>query len=152
MQAGAVVVTKIPRDPAAGFGVGGIGPQIDLLVFDGPPSPFDEIGRGELAALIGVEDLGCLGQRLLRSFYAKTCLQRNRRLACEDTPGEPGRGGRHRCNRSRDSCGDPTTTGATDMRVTAILTQTERKRQDGPVRAAAATAGTARGGKRLILG
>jgi hypothetical protein len=40
---------------------------------------FDEVRRGELAALIGVEYLGraVFRQRLLHSFYAKISLQRD---------------------------------------------------------------------------
>jgi len=82
MRPAAVVEAEIAVDPGAGFGDAGIGPQVDFLVFYGPPQTLyedvvppsalsvhadldlaggqhlDEVGRGELAALIRVEYLG----------------------------------------------------------------------------------------------
>ena len=51
----------------------------------------DEVSRGELAALIGIEDLGraVLRQRLFDSFDAEVGFQRDRYPPCEDPPGEP---------------------------------------------------------------
>lgn len=115
-----VVEVQISADPGAGFRDAGIGPQVNLLVFDGAPEAldedvvppgalaihadldlssgqhFDELGRSELAALIGVEYLrrAVTRQRFLHSFYAKIGLQR---AACRSdasasdrhpTPGE----------------------------------------------------------------
>ena len=75
MRPSAVVEGQIPADPGACLGDAGIGPQVDLLIFDAPPqtldedvvtpSPLaihadfdltggqhlDEVGRGKLAAL-----------------------------------------------------------------------------------------------------
>ena len=75
----------------AGLGDGGGGPQVDLLVFDGSPQALhddvvtpgalavhadphlaggqtlDEVGGGELTALIAVEDLG-------RAVTCERCL------------------------------------------------------------------------------
>lgn len=78
--------------------------QVYLFVFDGPPEALDEdivapcplavhadldlaggqhldeVGRSELAALVGVENLGraVTRQRLLHRFNAKVGLQRDR--------------------------------------------------------------------------
>lgn len=51
----------------------------------------DEVGRSELAALIGVEDLGraVFRQRLFHSFYAEISLKRDRHPPGQDTPCEP---------------------------------------------------------------
>lgn len=51
----------------------------------------DELGRGELAALIRIEALKCgvLCQRLLHNFYAKIGLQRDRHPPGQDPPREP---------------------------------------------------------------
>src|SRR5690606_4767562 len=104
MRAAAVVEAKLSSDSGADFRDAGIGPQVDFLVFDGPPEALDEdvvtpgtfsihadldlaggqhldeVGRGELAALIRVEDLGrsVTRERLLHSFDAKIRLQRDR--------------------------------------------------------------------------
>ena len=75
MRTTAVVEGQIQANPGPGLGHAGIGPQVDLLVFDGPPKALDkdivppsalaihadfnlaggqnldEFGRGELAAL-----------------------------------------------------------------------------------------------------
>jgi hypothetical protein len=103
MRATGIAEGQIPANPGAGLGHAGIGPQVDLLIFDAPlqtldedvvaPSPLvihadfdltggqylDEVGRGELAALIGVEYLGraVFRQRLLDSFHAKISLPRD---------------------------------------------------------------------------
>lgn len=82
MWAAGVVEAKELPDRGAGLGHAGIGPQIDLLIFDDPPvtpdegvvvpgpfavhadpdlticQNFDDVGGGELAVLIGVEDVG----------------------------------------------------------------------------------------------
>src|SRR3974390_1176870 len=82
MRSLAVVEIQIPADRGAGLGDAVIGPQIDLLILYRSPEPLDEDvvapgalavhadldavvgqqtgegGAGELAALIGVEDLG----------------------------------------------------------------------------------------------
>ena len=97
MWAAAVAEAKIPANRGPGFRDAGVGPQVDLLVFDGPPQALDEdivppgplalhadldlaarqhideLGRGELAALIGVKDLGgaVSRQRLLDGFDAE---------------------------------------------------------------------------------
>lgn len=42
MGPSAVVEGQIPADPGAGLGDAGIGPQVDLLIFDAPPQTFDE--------------------------------------------------------------------------------------------------------------
>ena len=76
----AVVEVQIPADRSARFAGAVIGPEVDLLVFDRAPPPLDkhvvqpsaaavhadrdglrqeetgEVGAGELAALVGVED------------------------------------------------------------------------------------------------
>lgn len=75
MRTATIVKGQIPADPSPGFGHAGIGAQVDLFVFDGPPQALDEdivppralaihadldlaggqhldeLGRGELAAL-----------------------------------------------------------------------------------------------------
>ena len=115
MRATAVVEGQIAADPGTGFRDAGIGPQVDLLVFDGPPQALDEdivapgalaihadldlagsqhldeLGRGELAALIRVEYLGLAvsHQRLFYSFDAINRLQRDRHPLGQDPPGEP---------------------------------------------------------------
>ena len=87
----AVVEAEISPDQGAGLRYAGVGPQADLLLFEGPPQAFDEdvvppgplaihadfdlangqrldeLGPGELAALIGVEYLwlAVAGQRFL---------------------------------------------------------------------------------------
>src|SRR5690554_7019170 len=120
MRAAAVVEAKVSLDSGASFRDAGIGPQVDFLVFDGPPQTLDEdvvapgalaihtdldlaggqnldeLGRGELAALIRVEDLRCAvtSQRLLHSFYAKIGLQRDRHPPCQDASREPVQHGR----------------------------------------------------------
>lgn len=82
MRTAIVIEAEIAANPGTGFRDAGVGPQVDLLVFDGPPEALDEdivapgplaihadldfaggqhfyeVGRCELAALIGVEDLG----------------------------------------------------------------------------------------------
>ena len=93
----------------------GIGPQVNLLVFDGPPEPFHEhivpprpfaihadrdlvtfqqLREGqarELRPLFRVEDLGLavFCQRLLDSLNAKACVERDRELPGQDLPAEP---------------------------------------------------------------
>ena len=42
MRAAAIVEGQIAADPGPGFGHAGIGPQVDLFVFDGPPQALDE--------------------------------------------------------------------------------------------------------------
>ena len=42
MWTAAVVEGQIAADPGTGFRDAGIGPQVDLLVFDGPPQALDE--------------------------------------------------------------------------------------------------------------
>ena len=51
MRATAVVEGQIAADPGTGFRDAGIGPQVDLLVFDGPPEALDEdiVAPGPLA-------------------------------------------------------------------------------------------------------
>ena len=104
MWAAGVVEADVAPDRGAGLGHAGIGPQVGLLVFDGPPEPLDEdvippspfsvhadldfparqhldeLGRRELAALIRVEDfrLAVVRQRLFDSFNAEVGLQRDR--------------------------------------------------------------------------
>src|SRR5215216_3886867 len=82
MRALAVVEIQIPADRGARLGDAVVGPQMDLLVFDRTPEPLDEhvvapcplavhadrngvveeqageVLAGELAALVGVENLG----------------------------------------------------------------------------------------------
>ena len=81
MGPAAVVESDVAADPGAGLGDTGVDPQVDLLVFDGSPQPLhedvvapgalaihadpdlaggqnlDEVGGGELTALVAVEDL-----------------------------------------------------------------------------------------------
>jgi len=116
MRAAAVVEGQVSADAGPGFGHAGIGPQINLFVFDGPPQALDEdivpprtlavhadldlaggqhldeVGGCELAALIRVEDFGLavLRQRFLHSFYAKISLQRDRQLSTKN-PCNPSR-------------------------------------------------------------
>lgn len=111
----AVIEAEIPTDLGAGLRHAGIGAQVDLFVFDGAPQAFnedivapcalaihadldlavgqhpDEVGRGELAALVRVEDLrrAVTRQRLLDGFEAKIRLKRDRHPPCQDPPGEP---------------------------------------------------------------
>ena len=99
-----VVKAQIATDRGAGFRDAGVSPQVDLRVFDCPPKaldedvvaprPFavhadldfparqhlDELGRGELAALIRVEDFrgAMFGQRLLDGIDAEVGLQCDR--------------------------------------------------------------------------
>jgi len=42
MGQSAVVEGEIPADPGACLGDAGIGPQVDLLIFDAPPQTLDE--------------------------------------------------------------------------------------------------------------
>ena len=42
MGPSAVVEGQIPSDPGACLGDAGIGPQVDLLIFDAPPQTLDE--------------------------------------------------------------------------------------------------------------
>lgn len=42
MRSAGVVEGQIPADPGTGFGYAGIGPQVDLFVFDAPPETLDE--------------------------------------------------------------------------------------------------------------
>lgn len=115
MRAAGDVEGQISADPGACLGHAGICPQVDLFVFDGAPQALDkdivapralaihadldlaggqhldELGRGELAALICVEDLGraVTCQRLLDSFHAKIGLQRDRHPPGQHPPGDP---------------------------------------------------------------
>ena len=51
MRATAVVEAEIAADPGTGFRDAGVSPQVDLLVFDGPPQALDEdiVAPGPLA-------------------------------------------------------------------------------------------------------
>src|SRR6056297_502794 len=115
MGPAAVVEADVAADPSPGLGDAGVGPQVDLLVFDGPPEALhedvvapgalaihtdpdlaggqnlDEVGGRELATLIAVEDLGRSVSRqcLLDSFYAEVGLHRDRYQPCQDPSGEP---------------------------------------------------------------
>src|SRR6056297_3851752 len=108
MGTAAVVEAEVAPDPGAGLGHAGVGSQVDLLVFDGSPQALyedvvapgalavhadpdlaggqhlDEVGGSELAALVGVEDLGraVTRQRLFHSFYAEVGLHRDRYPPC----------------------------------------------------------------------
>jgi len=42
VRAAAVIEAQISADPGAGLRHAGIDPQVDLLVFDGPPEALDE--------------------------------------------------------------------------------------------------------------
>lgn len=42
MRASRVVEAHVSADPGPGFGHAGIGPQVDFLVFDGPPETLDK--------------------------------------------------------------------------------------------------------------
>ena len=111
----AVVEAEIPADRGAGFRDAGVGAQVDLLVLDRPPEPLDEdvvapgalavhadrdlgglqhlgeVGRGELAALVRVEDLGLAvpGERLLQGLDAEVRRQRDREPPGQDLAAEP---------------------------------------------------------------
>src|SRR4029077_5050878 len=100
----AVVEVQIPTERSACLANSVIGMQIDLLVLDRSPQPLDkdiitpraatihadrdrvlqqqagERGAGELAALVGIEDLrsAVLGQRLLDRLKAELDLQGDR--------------------------------------------------------------------------
>src|SRR3954453_17574110 len=100
MRSAAVVKTEIPADRGAGLGDRVVSSQVDLLVFDRSPEALDEdvvtpstlavhadgdfvCGQdtdeglaGELAALIGVEDLrpAMVGQSLFQSLDAERRL------------------------------------------------------------------------------
>jgi hypothetical protein len=102
MRSLAVVEFQIPTDPGARLADAVVGPEIDFFVFDRAPEPLDEDvvtpgrlavyadrdgvvekqtgerGAGELAALIGIENLGpaVLGQRLLDRLKAELDLAR----------------------------------------------------------------------------
>lgn len=121
MGASALVVAQITPDRGAGLGNVGIGPQVDLLILDGPPETLhedivapnslaihadfvfagdqhlDEIGRCELATLIRVKDLrrAVTRKRLLHSLNAKIHFQRDRHAPYQDAPGEPA----HKCSK-----------------------------------------------------
>src|SRR6267142_3264521 len=97
MRTSAVVKVEIPADRMSCLADGFVGPQIDLLVFDAAPQPFDEHivppgsfavhadgdaiagehageGRaGKLRALVGVEDVrpAVTGQSILQGLTQK---------------------------------------------------------------------------------
>src|SRR5512134_3102917 len=97
MRTHAIVEGEIAPDRDARLGHAGVGSQVDFLIFDRSPEPLDkdivapgalavhadgdlgilqyldEVRRGELAALVGVEDLrpAMTGQRLLQRFNAE---------------------------------------------------------------------------------
>ena len=99
-----VEVIEVVGDRRSGFCHALVGAQVDLLVLQAPPQPFDEHVvepaaldvhrdrhvvllenareglRGELGSLIGIEDLRCPihGNRLLKSLHAEVSLQRVR--------------------------------------------------------------------------
>ena len=115
MWAAGIVEADVASDRGAGLGHAGIGPQVDFFVFDGPPQTldedvvaprsfsvhadldfsacqnFDEVGGRELAALIGVEDVGLAVARqcILNSFNAEVGLQRDRDPPGQHAAGEP---------------------------------------------------------------
>src|SRR5258708_15913377 len=104
MRTSAVVKFEIPADRMSCLADGFVGSQIDLLVFDAAPQSFDEHivppsalavhadrdavagedageGRpGELAALVGVEDLrlAVTGHRILQRLDAERRLHGDR--------------------------------------------------------------------------
>lgn len=120
------------RDP--GLRDAGIGPQVDLFVFDGPPEALDEhvvppgplaihadgdlmgfqqVCEGharKLADLIRVEDFGLavFCQRLLDSLNAERCVERDRELPADNLPAEP-----VECGRELDEAAGATSLGLT---------------------------------------
>ena len=110
-----VEAVDVSAERSPRFGDAGIGPQVNLLVFDGPPEPLHENivpprpfaihadrdlvtsqqpreGQArELRPLIRVEDLGLavFGQRLLDSLDAKACVERDRELPGQHLPTKP---------------------------------------------------------------
>ena len=104
MWAAAIIKVEITTDRTARFADALVGSQIDLLVFDAAPQPFDEHvvapspfavhadgdavageqageGRaGELRALIGMKDLQLTlsGQSIFQRLDAPRCLHRDR--------------------------------------------------------------------------
>ena len=58
MWAAAVVESEIAADPGAGLRDAGVGPQVDLFVFDGPPEALDEdvVAPGALTHLLPAGD------------------------------------------------------------------------------------------------
>ncbi len=115
MRPRAVAEAEIARDRGPGLEDAGVGPQIDLLILHGPPKALDEdvvapgaramhsdgdlgrlqrldeLGAGELRALVCVEDVrsSMVSERLLESLAAKVCRQRDRRLPGQDLAAEP---------------------------------------------------------------
>lgn len=114
-SAGVVEVVDVSAERSPRFRHAGVGPKIDLLVFDRPPEPLDEhvvapcalavhadgdlvllqqIGEGhtgELAALIRVEDLGLavFGQSLLDSLDAECRVHGDREPPGQNLAAEP---------------------------------------------------------------
>ena len=104
MWASSIVKGQITADADAGLGYGLVGVKVDLLVFDRTPEPLDEdvvpprtlaihrdgdfrllqhrreVHRGELRALIRVEDVGLAiaGERFLDRFDAEGRFHRDR--------------------------------------------------------------------------
>ena len=115
MWASAIVKGQISADASAGIGHGLVGVEVDLLVFDRTPEPFDEhvvpprplaihrdgdfrllqhcgeVDRGELRSLVGVEYVGfaITGKRLLDCFDAEGCFHRDRQPPRQNSPAEP---------------------------------------------------------------
>ncbi len=112
MRTSGIIEGQVPGKGRPSIRHAGIGVQIDLLVFDGPPQTLDkdvvapcavdvhgdgdlgvlqhldEVEAGELAALVGVEDVGLAvaGQRFLDGLDAEPRFQRDR----EPTTGRGG--------------------------------------------------------------
>src|SRR6478672_26945 len=99
MRTSAVVKVEIPADRMSRLADGFVGSQIDLLVFDAAPQPFDEhivapgsfavhadgdavVGKqaGELRALVGVEYFrpAVASQGIFQSLDAEGRLHRDR--------------------------------------------------------------------------
>ena len=104
MRSLAVIEVQIPADRCARLADAVVGPEIDLFVFDRAPEPLDEDivppcalavhadrdgviqqhagehGAGELAALVGIENLGpgVPGERFLDRLKAECDFHRDR--------------------------------------------------------------------------
>lgn len=106
---------QISADADAGLGHGLVGVEVDFLVFDRTPEPFDEhvvpprtlaihrdgdfrllqhrreVHRGELRALVSIEYVGFVitGQRFLDCFDAEGCFHRDRQPPRQNSPAAP---------------------------------------------------------------
>ncbi len=115
MRTSAVVKGQIPGKGGPRLRHACVGVQVDLFVFDGPPQPLDEdvvapcalavhgdgdfgvlqhldeVDGGELAALVGVEDVGLAvpGQRLFDGLDAEVRLKGDREPPRQDAAAEP---------------------------------------------------------------